>query len=140
LWKKRENLKTKMDNNNLNTAKRYSDEELEEFRVLIEDKLDKATHEYNQLRAQLDGDKTHDAEDTVRQFNDVFDESSNNFQRSELQQLMTRQLQFIEKLRAALQRVDNKTYGICRVTGELIPKERLRAVPHATLSIEAKKK
>jgi RNA polymerase-binding protein DksA len=127
-----------MDNNNLNSAKRYSDEELEEFRVIINEKLAQATQEYQQLRAQLDGDKTHDGEDTVRQFNDMIDESSNNFQRSELQQLMNRQLQFIEKLRAALQRIDNKTYGICRVTGELIPKERLRAVPHATLSIKAK--
>jgi RNA polymerase-binding transcription factor DksA len=127
-----------MDNNNLNTAKRYSDEELEEFRVIINEKLAQATQEYQQLRAQLDGDKTHDGEDTVRQFNDMIDESSNNFQRSELQQLMNRQLQFIEKLRAELQRIYNKTYVICRVTGELIPKERLRAVPHATLSIKAK--
>jgi RNA polymerase-binding protein DksA len=129
-----------MDNNNLNSNKRYSDEELEEFRVLINQKIDKAMTEYEQLRAQLDGDKSRDGEDTTRQFNDVFDESSSNFQRSELQRLMTRQLQFVEKLRAALTRIDNKTYGVCRVTGELIPKERLRAVPHATLSIEAKNK
>lgn len=120
--------------------KRYSDEELEEFRQLINEKLSKAIAEYDTLREQLEGDKSQDGSDTGRQFNDIFDESSSHTQRGETQRLMTRQQQFIEKLQAALKRIDNKTYGICRVTGELIPKDRLRAVPHATLSIEAKQK
>ncbi len=120
--------------------KRYSDEDLEEFRVLINDKLDKALAEYASLKDQLQGDKSQDPSETGRQFNDIFDESSSHTQRAEIQRLMNRQQQFIEKLRGALTRIDNKTYGICRVTGELIPKDRLRAVPHATLSIEAKNK
>ena len=125
---------------NTDNPKRYSDEELEEFRILINEKIAKATAEYEAMREQLQGDKTHDSNDTTRQFNDIFDESSSQMQRTEIQRLMTRQQQFIEKLRGALTRIDNKTYGICRVTGELIPKDRLRAVPHATLSIEAKNK
>lgn len=120
--------------------KRYSDEELEEFRVIINEKLAKATAEYENIRMQLVNDKSHDGEDTSRGFNDIFDESSSNSQRAEAQRLMTRQMQFIDKLKGALRRIDSKTYGICRVTGELIPKDRLRAVPHATLSIEAKNK
>lgn len=125
---------------NTDNPKRYSDEELEEFRILINEKIAKATAEYEAMREQLQGDKTHDSNDTTRQFNDIFDESSSQMQRAEIQRLMTRQQQFIEKLRGALTRIDNQTYGICRVTGELIPKDRLRAVPHATLSIEAKNK
>lgn len=121
-------------------TKRYSDEELEEFRTLINEKLDKARKEYESLSLQLNGDKTVDSSETGRQFNDIFDESQAHMQRSEIQRLMTRQSQFMEKLQGALRRIDNKTYGICRVTGELIPKDRLRAVPHATLSIEAKSK
>lgn len=120
--------------------KRYSDEELEEFRQLIHEKLNKAIAEYDNLYEQLEGDKSQDGSDTGRQFNDIFDESSSHSQRAETQRLMNRQKQFIEKLQGALTRIDNKTYGICRVTGELIPKDRLRAVPHATLSIEAKQK
>lgn len=120
--------------------KRYSDEELEEFRQLIHEKLNKAIAEYDNLYEQLEGDKSQDSSDTGRQFNDIFDESSSHSQRAETQRLMNRQKQFIEKLQGALTRIDNKTYGICRVTGELIPKDRLRAVPHATLSIEAKQK
>lgn len=122
------------------SPKRYSDEDLEEFRVLINDKLDKALAEYASLKDQLQGDKSQDPSETGRQFNDIFDESSSHTQRAEIQRLMNRQQQFIEKLRGALTRIDNKTYGICRVTGEFIPKDRLRAVPHATLSIEAKNK
>ena len=122
------------------SPKRYCDEDLEEFRVLINDKLDKALAEYASLKDQLQGDKSQDPSETGRQFNDIFDESSSHTQRAEIQRLMNRQQQFIEKLRGALTRIDNKTYGICRVTGELIPKDRLRAVPHATLSIEAKNK
>lgn len=124
---------------NLN-PKRYSDEELEEFRTLINDKIDKAMAEYETMRQQIEVDNTHDALDTGRHFNDIFDESTAHTQRAETQRLMSRQMQFINKLKGALTRIDNKTYGICRVTGELIPKDRLRAVPHATLSIEAKNK
>lgn len=119
--------------------KRYSDEELEEFRTLIESKLDKAVAEYEQLRANVVMGEDNRADDTSRKFN-ILEESSSNMQKALDEQLATRQLQLIQKLRAALVRIDNKTYGICRVTGELIPKERLRAVPHATLSIEAKQK
>lgn len=125
---------------NATHKKRYSDEELEEFRVIINEKLAKATAEYESIRNHIKNDESRDKEDTTRIFNDIFDESSSNSQRAEMQQLMQRQIQFIEKLKGALHRIDNKTYGICRVTGELIPKDRLRAVPHATLSIEAKRK
>ena len=118
--------------------KRYSDEELEEFRILINTKIEKATKEYNELCESLsDGEET--AMDTMHSRN-VFEEGPSSAEKARIQQLATRQLQFIEKLKAALVRIDNKTYGICRVTGELIPKDRLRAVPHATLSIEAKQK
>lgn len=123
-----------------NEKLRYSDEELEEFRVLINKKIDKATKEYKAMQMQLNGDNTRDDNDTTSPFNDLFDESMSNMQKSELRRLMERQVQFIEKLEGALKRIDNKTYGICRVTGKLIPKDRLRAVPHATLSIEAKQK
>lgn len=123
-----------------NEKLRYSDEELEEFRVLINEKIDKATKEYKAMQMQLNGDNTRDDNDTTSPFNDLFDESMSNMQKSELRRLMERQVQFIEKLEGALKRIDNKTYGICRVTGKLIPKDRLRAVPHATLSIEAKQK
>lgn len=116
----------------------YSDAELEEFRVLIEDKIAKATKEYEELCSTL-GDDSEDSQETMHSRN-VFDEGSSTAQRSQTQQLAQRQKQFIEKLQAALVRIDNKTYGVCRVTGELIPKDRLRAVPHATLSIEAKNK
>lgn len=119
---------------------RYTDEELEEFRTLINEKLAKAQREYDMFMEQIVGDDTRAKEETTRQFNDVFDESSSNSRRAEAQQQMARQKQFIDKLRSALVRIDNKTYGICRVTGKLIPKDRLRAVPHATLSIEAKQK
>jgi len=118
--------------------KRYSDAELEEFRVLIEEKISKAQKEYDELCATL-GEDTDEMQESMHSRN-VLDEGSSAAQRLQNQQLATRQMQFIEKLRAALQRIDNKTYGICRVTGELIPKDRLRAVPHATLSIEAKNK
>ena len=126
-----------MDNDR---PKRYSDEELEEFRILINEKLAKARKEYDTLLEQLDGDKSSDGSDTGRQFNDIFDESSSLTQRAEIQRLMTRQQQFIEKLQGALTRIDNKTYGICKTTGKLIPKERLLRVPHATECIEAKER
>lgn len=117
--------------------KRYSDEELEEFRALILEKIAKAQGEYDALRATVTADNSTTEGETSRKF-DIIDDSSDVFQKAEAERMAQRQMQFIEKLRAALVRIDNKTYGICRVTGELIPKDRLKAVPHATLSIEAK--
>lgn len=119
--------------------KRYTDEELEEFRVLIQEKLDKATREYEMLLESVVNGKDNGDNDTSQKFN-VLEESGCMMQKVEAERLAERQRQFIQKLQAALVRIDNKTYGICRVTGELIPKDRLRAVPHATLSIEAKQK
>lgn len=115
---------------------RYSDAELEEFRVLINEKLEKARAEYEQLQKSLEGN---DASDTAPTFK-AFEDGANFQQREEVSRLAARQLKFIQHLEAALVRIDNKTYGICRETGKLIPKERLMAVPHATLSIEAKNK
>lgn len=117
--------------------KRYSDEELEEFREIIRAKLDKAYKEYESLRSSFVNGNDNSDSDTAQKFN-ILEESSSVMQKAEAERLADRQLQFIKKLEAALTRIDNKTYGICRVTGELISKERLRAVPHATLSIEAK--
>lgn len=114
--------------------KRYSDEELEEFRQLIQEKLDKAQKEYDEI---LSGIESKD-DPTADRAHNIFEESSTVAQQAEAQRLAERQMQFMQKLQAALVRIENKTYGVCRVTGELIPKERLRAVPHATLSIEAK--
>lgn len=108
--------------------------ELEEFRVLILDKLEKANKEYELLVSEFDsqnnGENAHK--------HNILEDSSSAVLRAEAERLAGRQRQFIQKLQAALTRIDNKTYGICRETGELIPKDRLRAVPHATLSIEAK--
>ena len=119
--------------------KRYSDEDLEEFRALILEKLEKANKEYELLVDSAVGDEDTDAGIGAQKHN-IFEDSSTAAQRAEAERLAERQRQFIQKLQAALVRIDNKTYGICRVTGELIPKDRLRAVPHATLSIEAKSK
>lgn len=121
------------------TRNRYSDEELEEFRTLINTKLEKAEEEYDRLRANIITNEPNSGDGNVRK-NDPLDESSDTIQLALDRQLADRQYQLIQKLRQALVRVDNKTYGVCRVTGELIPKERLRAVPHATLSMEAKQK
>lgn len=114
--------------------KRYSDEELEEFRAIINEKLEKAQKEYDEILSGFDSKE----DPTANRAHNIFEESTTVAQQAEAQRLAERQMQFIKKLQAALVRIDNKTYGICRVTGELIPKERLRAVPHATLSIEAK--
>ncbi len=116
---------------------RYSDAELEEFRQLIQKKLDKARNEYEQLKASINNIDGNDVMDTSPIFK-VFEEGANTLLEEETGRLAQRQMKFIENLEAALVRIDNKTYGICRETGKLIPKGRLRAVPHATLSIEAK--
>ena len=117
---------------------RYSDEELEEFKAIILDMLEKAKAEYNSLREVVMHNGTNDIEDTSPSFKTVEDDGANQLSKEEASQLAQRQYKFIQNLEAALVRIENKTYGICRVTGKLIPKERLRLVPHATLTVEAK--
>lgn len=115
---------------------RYSDEELEEFKALVEEKLKTANAEYQDLRKQLRNGDNSDR-DTAPVFKNMED-GADTLNREELGLRASRLEKFIKGLQGALVRIENKTYGICRVTGKLIPKERLRAVPHATLSIEAK--
>lgn len=117
---------------------RYSDEELEEFRQLILQKIETATALYEELCASLNNSDGNDTADTSPTFK-ALEEGANTLEREANARLAERQRQFISHLRKALERIDNKTYGICRATGKLIPKERLRAVPHATLCVEAKK-
>ena len=114
---------------------RYSDAELQEFKVLILEKLEQAQKEYDDLRSSMVN--SNDTADTSPTFK-VLEEGANTLNRESLAQLANRQLSFIQKLKAALIRIENKTYGVCRETGKLIPKERLRLVPHATLSVDAK--
>ena len=116
---------------------RYSDAELGEFKEIIELKLEEARRDYDMLRSNLDHSDNNDTQDTSPTFK-VLEEGASVLSKEESGQLAHRQLKFISHLESALVRIKNKTYGICRVTGNLIPKERLRAVPHATLSIEAK--
>ncbi|MDD6152289.1 MAG: TraR/DksA C4-type zinc finger protein [Bacteroidales bacterium] len=117
---------------------RYSDEELAEFKTIIEDMLTKAKAEYNTLRRVVMHNGTNDIEDTSPSFKTVEDDGANQLSKEEASQLAQRQYKFIQNLESALVRIENKSYGICRVTGKLIPKERLRLVPHATLTVEAK--
>jgi RNA polymerase-binding transcription factor DksA len=117
---------------------RYSDAELEEFRVLITEKLEKAYHDYDLLKAAVMNTDGNDDADTAPTFK-VLEEGATTLSKEESGQLAQRQMKFIQHLRAALVRIENKTYGICRETGKLIPKERLKAVPHATLCIDVKK-
>ncbi|MDY6276845.1 MAG: TraR/DksA C4-type zinc finger protein [Bacteroidales bacterium] len=119
---------------------RYSDEELAEFKEIILEKLAKAKSEYNSLRKVVMHNGTNDIEDTTPSFKTVEDDGALQLSKEEASQLAQRQYKFIQNLEAALVRIENKTYGICRVTGKLIPKERLRLVPHATLTVEAKEK
>lgn len=120
------------------TAKtRYSDQELEEFRQLIQHKLDKAQLEYEELRSYVSNSEGNDVNDTSPTFK-TLEEGATTLSKEESGRLAQRQMKFIQHLQMALIRIENKSYGICRETGKLIPKERLRAVPHATLSIEAK--
>lgn len=116
---------------------RYSDAELEEFRQIILEKLELAKRDYDQLKKSLMNQDGNDVEDTSPTYK-VLEEGANTLSKEETMRLAQRQLKFIQNLDNALVRIENKTYGICRETGKLIPKERLRAVPHATLSIEAK--
>ena len=116
---------------------RYSDEELEEFRELIQSKIATATALYDELVASLRADEGNGTSDTSTTFK-ALEEGANTLEREATARLAERQLQFINHLKAALTRIDNKTYGICRATGKQIPKERLTAVPHATLCVEEK--
>ena len=117
---------------------RYSDAELAEFKAIIEEKLAKAKAEYNTLRHIVMHNGTNDIEDTTPSFRTVEDDGAFQLSKEEASQMAQRQYKFIQNLEAALIRIENKSYGVCRVTGQLIPKERLRLVPHATLTVEAK--
>ena len=117
---------------------RYSDAELAEFKAIIEEKLAKAKAEYNTLRQVVMHNGTNDIDDTTPSFRTVEDDGAFQLSKEEASQMAQRQYKFIQNLEGALARIENKTYGICRVTGKLIPKERLRLVPHATLTVEAK--
>jgi len=121
----------------MNEKTRYSDVELEEFRAIIMDKLEAAKRDYELLKATIMNADGNDVTDTSPTFK-VLEEGAATLSKEEAGQLAQRQMKFIQNLQAALIRIENKTYGVCRETGKLIPKERLRAVPHATLSIEAK--
>jgi len=116
---------------------RYSDQELAEFKELISQKLEKARKDYEILKSSITHSESNDTEDTSPTFK-VLEEGASTLSKEESGKLALRQQKFIQHLEAALVRIENKSYGICRETGKLIPKERLLAVPHATLSIEAK--
>lgn len=116
---------------------KYSDVELEEFKGIINSKLEQAHADYDLLRKAITQSDENDIADTSPTFK-VLEEGAAVLSKEEVGRLAQRQVKFIQSLQAALIRIENKTYGICRQTGKLIPKERLRAVPHATLSIEAK--
>ncbi|MBK3518001.1 TraR/DksA family transcriptional regulator [Carboxylicivirga marina] len=116
---------------------RYSDEELQEFKEIILKKLNKAKKDYELLRNTITHQDGNDTQDTSPTFK-VLEEGAAVLSKEEAGKLAQRQQKFIQHLSAALVRIENKTYGVCRVSGKLIPKERLQAVPHATLSVEAK--
>ncbi|MCB0399039.1 MAG: TraR/DksA family transcriptional regulator [Winogradskyella sp.] len=119
------------------TTNRYSDKDLEEFRVLIQEKIDKAVHDLELLKSAYMNDHNNGTDDTSPTFK-AFEEGSETMSKEANSALAIRQEKFIRDLKNALIRIENKTFGICRVTGKLINKERLKLVPHATLSIEAK--
>ena len=116
---------------------RYSEAELKEFEALINKKLEDARVDYNLLKNSLSHNDNHGTDDTGRTFN-MMEDGSDTLSREEVAQLAARQEKFIQNLQAALVRIQNKTYGVCRVSGKLIPKERLRLVPHATTTTDAK--
>lgn len=121
------------------TKKRYSDEELEEFKVLIEEKLEVYRAELTKIMRTLRGEDSNDVDDTMPTYK-ILEEGSATQSKEDLLNMASRHQKFIQGLEAALMRIKNKTYGIDRMTGELIPKERLRIVPHATLSVASKMK
>lgn len=120
-------------------AVRYSDADLAEFKVIILEKIRKAEEELESFRASYKNDSNNGTDDTSPTFK-AFEEGSETMSKEANVQLAIRQEKFIRDLKNALLRIENKTYGICRETGKLIQKERLKLVPHATLSIEAKRK
>lgn len=117
---------------------RYSAAELQEFKELINGKLAEARTDLELLKDQISHKDDHGTDDTSPTFK-LMEDGSDVLSKEEINQLAGRQQKFIENLENALIRIENGTYGVCRVTGKLIPKERLRVVPHATLSIEAKR-
>mgnify|MGYP006284064259 CR=1 FL=1 len=125
--------------NMTNQHARYSDEDLAEFKALIESKIQNAEKQLKIYEEAYKNGSANDTEDTSPTFKS-FDDGSNTLSKEANSQLAIRQEKFIRDLKNALVRIENKTYGICRVTGKLIKKERLMLVPHATLSIEAKNK
>ena len=118
---------------------RYSDKDLEEFRAIILEKINKAKEDLALIKSAYKNDTNNGTDDTSPTFK-AFEEGSETMSKEANVQLAIRQEKFIRDLKNALLRIENKTYGICRVTGKLIQKERLKLVPHATLSIEAKRK
>lgn len=126
-----------MENETIKT--RYSDSELKEFKDLLLDKLRIAREELNALATSLSSPNANGTDDTAGTYKTLEDGSA-TLEKESINQLAARQKKFIEQLEAALVRIENKTYGVCRETGKLIQKERLRAVPHTTLSMEAKLK
>ncbi|HEY4198335.1 MAG TPA: TraR/DksA C4-type zinc finger protein [Mucilaginibacter sp.] len=122
-----------------NEKTRYSDAELQEFKELLLDKLRSAKEELNSLASSLSTPNANGTDDTAGTYKTLEDGSA-TLEKESINQLAARQKKFIEQLEAALVRIENKTYGVCRETGKLIQKERLRAVPHTTLSMEAKLK
>ena len=116
---------------------RYSDSDLKEFEELIHSKLEQARSDFDQLQRSLSYEDDNRTEDTAPTFK-MMEDGSDTMSREETAQLAARQKKFIMNLENALLRIKNKTYGVCRVTGKMIAKERLRLVPHATMSIEAK--
>ncbi len=116
---------------------RYSDAELLEFKALIVEKLNNAKNEFQNLTSTLSNPNGNGTDDTAGTFK-VLEDGSATLEKESINQMASRQKKFMDNLEAALVRIENKTYGICRETGKLIAKERLRAVPHATLSMEAK--
>ena len=116
---------------------RYSDAELQEFKAVIVDKLETARVDYELLRSTITHSASNGTDDTSPTFK-ILEEGAATLSKEESGRLAQRQAKFIQHLEAALVRIENRTYGICRDTGKLIPKERLMVVPHATLSIEAK--
>jgi len=117
--------------------KRYTDEELAEFKAIINEKLKTAKHDLEILKNAINHKDGNDTQDTSPTFK-VMEEGANVYSKEQAGRLAQRQEKFINHLELALIRIENKTYGVCRETGKLISKERLRAVPHATLSIDAK--
>jgi RNA polymerase-binding transcription factor DksA len=116
---------------------RYSDADLQEFKQIILAKLEVAREEFSKMQKSLQNPNENGDENTSNQYL-TLDDGASTFEKENLNQLAARQKKFIDNLEAALIRIENKTYGVCRVTGKLIQKERLKAVPHATLSMEAK--